>query len=154
MKSLVLQLLQAVSRIHSQWIIDRDLKTSNLLLNNCGVLKVADFGLARLYGESSQSLNIQGSSQQVQMTNLVGTLWYHAPKPLLGANIYDGTVDMWSVRCILADMVFQKPLFTGRNEADQLAQICCKCGPSSKTSWPQLAQIAAVSRDACVHLRR
>jgi cell division cycle 2-like protein len=64
-KTLMLQLLSAVKLLHDNWIIHRDLKTSNLLMNNRGELKVADFGLARIYG-----------SPLGRMTELVVTLWY------------------------------------------------------------------------------
>lgn len=66
-KTLMLQLLSAVAHCHSQWILHRDLKTSNLLMNNRGTIKVADFGLARRYGDP---VGVGG------MTQLVVTLWY------------------------------------------------------------------------------
>lgn len=66
-KTLLLQLLRAVGHCHSQWILHRDLKTSNLLINNRGIVKVADFGLARRFGDP---VGVGG------MTQLVVTLWY------------------------------------------------------------------------------
>jgi len=66
-KTLMLQLLSAVAHCHKHWILHRDLKTSNLLMNNRGTIKVADFGLARRYGDP---VGIGG------MTQLVVTLWY------------------------------------------------------------------------------
>jgi len=85
-KTLMLQLLSAVSHCHSNWILHRDLKTSNLLMNNRGTIKVADFGLARRYGDP---VGFGG------MTQLVVTLWYRAPEILLGAKTYSTAVDMW-----------------------------------------------------------
>lgn len=66
-KTLMLQLLSAVAYCHERWILHRDLKTSNLLMNNRGTIKVADFGLARRYGDP---IGVGG------LTQLVVTLWY------------------------------------------------------------------------------
>jgi len=66
-KTLMLQLLSAVAHCHANWILHRDLKTSNLLMNNRGTIKVADFGLARRYGDP---VGVGG------LTQLVVTLWY------------------------------------------------------------------------------
>lgn len=64
-KTLMLQLLSAMSLLHANWIVHRDLKTSNLLMNNRGMIKLADFGLARMFGDPLGD-----------MTGLVVTLWY------------------------------------------------------------------------------
>ena len=72
-KTLMLQLLSAVAHCHSNWILHRDLKTSNLLTNNRGTIKVADFGLARRYGDP---VGVGG------MTQLVVTLWYRYAEQL------------------------------------------------------------------------
>mmetsp|Transcript_30442 Transcript_30442/g.29915 ORF Transcript_30442/g.29915 Transcript_30442/m.29915 type:complete len:85 (+) Transcript_30442:66-320(+) len=81
------QLLKGVEHMHRQWIIHRDLKTSNLLISNNGILKICDFGLARMF-----------SDPPTPYTDLVVTLWYRAPEILLGKEKYDGrAVDMWSV---------------------------------------------------------
>ncbi|CAJ0629783.1 1441_t:CDS:2 [Entrophospora sp. SA101] len=102
-KTIMLQLLSAVAMLHDNWIIHRDLKTSNLLLNNRGQIKVADFGLARKYG-----------SPLGPMTQLVVTLWYRAPELLLGTKKYSTAVDMWSVGCIFGELVNKEPLLPGR----------------------------------------
>ena len=85
-KGLVVQLLSAVEYLHENWIVHRDLKLSNLLYNRRGELKLADFGLARLY-----------SSPSKPMTPKVVTLWYRAPELLLGAETYGPEIDMWAV---------------------------------------------------------
>src|SRR2546429_3897151 len=89
-KTLLLQLASGVSYLHSNWILHRDLKTSNLLLNNRGILKIADFGMARQCGDPPPA----------KMTQLVVTLWYRAPELLLGTEKYGREIDMWSVGCI------------------------------------------------------
>ena len=119
-KTLMLQLLSAVAHCHSMWILHRDLKTSNLLMNNRGTIKVADFGLARRYGDP---VGVGG------MTQLVVTLWYRcafvplfysqtysrrAPEILLGAKTYSTPVDIWSVGCIFAELLLKDPLFRPR----------------------------------------
>ena len=112
-KTLLLQLTSAVEYLHSNWILHRDLKTSNLLMNNRGQMKVADFGMARYYGDPPPKL-----------TQLVVTLWYRAPELLLGAEKYGAEVDMWSVGCIFGELLTKEPLLQGKNEVDQLSKAC------------------------------
>lgn len=112
-KTLMLQLVSATALMHSQWIVHRDLKTSNLLMNNRGQIKVADFGLARYLGEPTPPL-----------TQLVVTLWYRSPELLLGAKEYGTEVDMWSIGCIFGELLSKEPLLQGKNEVDQLSKVC------------------------------
>lgn len=111
-KCLTKQLLQAVAHLHDNWILHRDLKTSNLLLSHKGVLKVGDFGLAREYG-----------SPLKPYTPVVVTLWYRAPELLLNCKEYSTAIDMWSVGCIFAEFLSMAPLFPGQSEVDQLNKI-------------------------------
>lgn len=90
----------------------RDLKPQNLLITRDGLLKVADFGLARAFGVPMRAY-----------THQVVTLWYRAPEILLGEKVYGMPVDMWSVGCIFAEMVSTKPLFPGDSEIDQLFKV-------------------------------
>lgn len=111
-KTLLLQLTSAVDYLHSNWILHRDLKTSNLLMNNRGQMKVADFGMARFYGDPPPKL-----------TQLVVTLWYRAPELLLGAEKYGADIDLWSVGCIFGELLTKNPLLQGKNEIDQLSKV-------------------------------
>lgn len=111
-KTLVLQLLSAIALCHDNWIVHRDLKTSNLLMNNRGQMKVADFGLARTYGEPLGD-----------MTQLVVTLWYRSPELLLGATEYSTAVDMWSIGCIFGELILKEPLLPGKGQIDQIAKV-------------------------------
>lgn len=111
-KCLTQQLLAAVAHLHDNWILHRDLKTSNLLLSHKGVLKVGDFGLAREYG-----------SPLKPYTPVVVTLWYRAPELLLCCKEYSTPIDMWSVGCIFAEFLSMTALFPGQSETDQLNKI-------------------------------
>jgi len=124
-KTIMLQLLSAVALLHSYWIIHRDLKTSNILMNNKGQIKLADFGLARRFGSSMNRL-----------TPLVVTLWYRAPELLLGEKNYTKAIDMWSVGCIFAELVNKAPLFTGTTEVEQINKIFKLLGTPNEKIWP------------------
>lgn len=119
-KTLLLQLGSAVEFLHDHWILHRDLKTSNILMNNQGEIKVADFGMARFCGDPAPA----------NLTQLVVTLWYRSPELLLGTTTYDSAVDMWSIGCILGELFTKKPLLQGKNEVDQLSKV-------SRASSPQ-----------------
>lgn len=125
-KTLLLQLASGVAYLHDHWILHRDLKTSNLLLNNRGQLKIADFGMARYVGDPPPH----------KLTQLVVTLWYRSPELLLGAAAYGEAVDMWSVGCIFGELLAREPLLQGRNEVDELTKIFELCGIPTEDSWP------------------
>ncbi|KAF8693690.1 hypothetical protein HU200_039106 [Digitaria exilis] len=123
-KCLMLQLLEGVKYLHDNWVLHRDLKTSNLLLNNRGELKICDFGLSRQYG-----------SPLKPYTQPVVTLWYRAPELLLGAKEYSTAIDMWSVGCIMAELLSKEPLFPGKSEIGQLDKIFRVLGTPSEERW-------------------
>lgn len=85
-KCLMKQLLDGIAYIHSKDVLHRDLKSGNLLLNNKGILKICDFGLARYNYESGR-----------QLTSGVATLWYRAPELIYGEKKYTNKIDVWSV---------------------------------------------------------
>ncbi|SGY13662.1 BQ5605_C010g05935 [Microbotryum silenes-dioicae] len=129
-KTLLLQLLSAIALCHDNWIIHRDLKTSNLLMNNRGQIKVADFGLARTYGDPLGD-----------MTQLVVTLWYRAPELLFGATEYTTAVDMWSIGCIFGELILKEPLLPGKGEIDQVAKIFKLLGRPTEEIWPGFTKL-------------
>jgi len=123
-KDLMWQILCGVDFLHSHRIVHRDIKPQNILLANSGSLKLADFGLARIYDFNAL------------LTSTVVTLWYRAPEVLLGTT-YATPVDIWSCGCIFAELISRKPLFPGLNESDQLSRIMGVLGTPAEEDWPQ-----------------
>lgn len=117
------QLLRGVDFLHSNRIVHRDLKPQNILVASSGTVKLADFGLARIY-EQTQTL-----------TTVVVTLWYRAPEVLLQSS-YASPVDLWSCGCIFAELFLRKPLFCGQSETDQLSKIFEILGSPKEEDWP------------------
>ncbi|KAJ4777192.1 Mitogen-activated protein kinase [Rhynchospora pubera] len=105
------QFLRGLKYVHSANVLHRDLKPSNLLVNaNCD-LKIGDFGLARTTSETDF------------MTEYVVTRWYRAPELLLNCSEYTAAIDIWSVGCILGEIVTREPLFPGKDYVHQLRHI-------------------------------
>ncbi|KAG5438366.1 hypothetical protein PCANB_002854 [Pneumocystis canis] len=111
----IYQVLRALKAMHSANILHRDLKPSNLLLNTNCDLKVCDFGLARSAASTEDSTSF--------MTEYVATRWYRAPEIMLTFKEYTKAIDIWSVGCILAEMLSGKPLFPGKDYHHQLMLI-------------------------------
>jgi len=108
------QILRGLKYLHSANILHRDLKPGNLLVNaNCD-LKICDLGLARMMDPADVLRD---------MTEYVVTRWYRPPELLLSSTAYTKSIDMWSVGCILAELMARKPLFPGKNHVDQLNLI-------------------------------
>ncbi|CAL8148396.1 unnamed protein product [Orchesella dallaii] len=129
-KSLTYQLLRGMLFCHQRRVLHRDLKPQNLLIDNNGNLKIADFGLARAFGIPVRAY-----------THEVVTLWYRAPEVLLGAPRYSCPVDIWSVGCIMAELITKKPLFQGDSEIDQLFRIFRVLRTPTEDIWPGVSEL-------------
>jgi len=108
----IYQTLRALKTMHLANVLHRDLKPSNLLLNSNCDLKICDFGLARSIASSEDNFGF--------MTEYVATRWYRAPEIMLTFQEYTTAIDVWSVGCILAEMLVGRPLFPGRDYHNQL----------------------------------
>uniref|UniRef100_A0A2N9GDC7 cyclin-dependent kinase n=1 Tax=Fagus sylvatica TaxID=28930 RepID=A0A2N9GDC7_FAGSY len=125
-KMFLYQILRGIAYCHSHRVLHRDLKPQNLLIDRrTNALKLADFGLARAFGIPVRTF-----------THEVVTLWYRAPEILLGSRHYSTPVDIWSVGCIFAEMVNQRPLFPGDSEIDELFKIFRVLGTPNENTWP------------------
>jgi len=113
----IYQLLKSLKYMHSAQMLHRDIKPSNILLNADCHVKVCDFGLAR------SLVQHQDNAQNPVLTDYVATRWYRAPEILLGSTSYTKGVDIWSVGCILGELLSGKPTFPGTSTMNQLDRI-------------------------------
>jgi len=119
-KFIIYQIMRGLKYIHSAGIIHRDLKPSNMAVNEDCDLKILDFGLAR--------------PTDAEMTGYVATRWYRAPEIMLNWMHYTQTVDIWSVGCIMAELLTGRPLFPGDDQIDQITKVLNICGtPTNET---------------------
>ncbi|RZB42413.1 Cyclin-dependent kinase C-2 [Glycine soja] len=136
-----IKLLTGLHYCHVNQVLHRDIKgvlllmpskdtCSNLLIDNEGNLKLADFGLARSFS----------NEHNANLTNRVITLWYRPPELLLGTTRYGPAVDMWSVGCIFAELLHGKPIFPGKDEPEQLNKIFELCGAPDEVNWPGVSK--------------
>ncbi|GMF05632.1 unnamed protein product [Ambrosiozyma monospora] len=135
-QSFVYQTLCGLKYIHSADVLHRDLKPGNLLVNADCELKICDFGLAR--GYSSDSEKNQGF-----LTEYVATRWYRAPEIILCYQNYSKAIDIWSVGCILAELLGGRTLFKGKDYVDQLHQILKVLGTPSEETIQSIHSVKA-----------
>ncbi|XP_047737839.1 uncharacterized protein LOC108680148 isoform X2 [Hyalella azteca] len=128
------QMFRATKYLHTGSVIHRDLKPSNILIDSDCRVKVADFGLARSVGPAA-GLDRPGDPT---LTNYVATRWYRAPEILLNSRRYTLGVDMWSLGCILAEMLLGRPLFPGSSTLDQIERIMAVIEPPSREDLLQI----------------
>ncbi|CAG0885262.1 unnamed protein product [Darwinula stevensoni] len=126
-KAYILMTLQGLEYLHLHWILHRDLKPNNLLVSTQGLLKIADFGLAKFFGSPNRIY-----------THQVVTRWYRSPELLFGATIYGTGVDIWAIGCILAELLLRIPFLPGDSDLDQLTKIFRTLGSPTPENWPNV----------------
>lgn len=135
-KSIMQQLFNALDYIHSNRILHRDMKSSNILITKTGVLKLADFGLARALSK--------GQSQRY--TNRVVTLWYRPPELLLGERNYGPPIDIWGAGCIMCEMWTRRAIMQGESEQHQITLISQLCGSITPDVYPGVENLELYSK--------
>lgn len=126
-KSCAYQIITGLLYIHDSRVLHRDLKPQNVLISRSGQVKLADFGLARVFHTKER------------YTQEVVTLWYRAPELLLGLDEYTAAVDMWSLGCVIGELIVRKPFFPGDSEIDELFLIFRALGTPDDTKWPSVS---------------
>lgn len=129
-KSYLFQCCRGLSYCHARGVMHRDLKPQNLLVTKDGILKIADFGLARAFCPPLRPL-----------THEVVTLWYRPPEILMGAQCYAPPMDVWAIGTIFVEMVTKRPLFPGDSEIDQLYKIFRQLGTPDNDVWPGVTDL-------------
>ncbi|KAI0525574.1 Pkinase-domain-containing protein [Xylaria bambusicola] len=129
-KHLAMQLFEGLDYLHKRGVLHRDIKAANILVSSDGILKLADFGLARFYAKR----------HQLDYTNRVITIWYRSPELLLGETRYGAAVDIWSAACVMVEIFTRHAIFPGDGgEISQLEKIYNVLGTPNRKEWPGLA---------------
>ena len=140
-KCYMLQLLQGLQFLHASKILHRDMKAANLLINNRGILQIADFGLARPYDDPAPEPGKGGGEATRDYTTMVVTRWYRPPELLLQLRRYTTAVDMWGVGCVFGEMFKGKPILMGNSDLDQAHRVFALVGSPNEENMPGWTQL-------------
>ncbi|KXH43506.1 hypothetical protein CNYM01_08861 [Colletotrichum nymphaeae SA-01] len=135
-KCYMLQLLEGLRYLHDQHILHRDMKAANLLINNKGILQIADFGLARHYEGPTPKPGHGAGEGKREYTGLVVTRWYRPPELLLHLKRYTTAIDVWGVGCVFGEMLVGKPILAGESDTHQLDIIWDLMGSPTPENMP------------------
>lgn len=131
-KHMAKQLFEGLDYLHGRGVLHRDIKAANILVSSDGILKLADFGLARFYAKH----------HRLDYTNRVITIWYRSPELLLGETRYTAAVDVWSAACVMVEIFTRHAIFPGDGtEINQLDKIYAILGTPNKVEWPDLVKM-------------
>lgn len=126
-KSYIQMTLKGLAFCHKKWVLHRDMKPNNLLIGPNGQLKLADFGLARIFGSPDR-----------KFTHQVFARWYRAPELLFGTKQYGAGVDVWAAACIFAELLLRRPFLQGTSDIDQLGKIFAAFGTPTSSQWQDM----------------
>ncbi|EOY21176.1 hypothetical protein QUC31_007223 [Theobroma cacao] len=129
-KSYIQMTLKGLAFCHKKWVLHRDMKPNNLLIGPNGQLKLADFGLARIFGSPDR-----------KFTHQVFARWYRAPELLFGTKQYGSGVDVWAAACIFAELLLRRPFLQGTSDIDQLGKIFAAFGTPTSSQWPDMVYL-------------
>ncbi|KAF2403157.1 Pkinase-domain-containing protein, partial [Trichodelitschia bisporula] len=131
-KHLSLQLISALDFIHGHNIMHRDVKAANILVNDKGLIKLADFGLARRFEPDGHP----------NFTNRVVTIWYRAPELLYGSPNYTVQIDFWAAACVMIEIFTGAAIFPGNGkEQNQMIKLWELLGWPTEETWPGVSQL-------------
>ena len=131
LKHLFKQVFEALNFMHGKSILHRDIKASNILVTDTGMVKLGDFGLARYFNKKKQE----------HYTNRIITMWYRPPELLLGETAYGPMVDIWSSAVVFLQALVNEDIFPGRTEMDQLERIYDVLGTPTVSEWPNIQNL-------------
>ena len=137
-KSWMVMGLRGLSWCHRNFVLHRDLKPNNMLIAGDGVLKLADFGLAREYGGNPLPMKT--------MSTQVVTRWYRSPELIMGCKLYTYAVDIWSMACIFAELMLRVPYLRGETDLEQLNTIFRALGTPAEEDWKGMSSLPGFIR--------
>nr|CUU98197.1 hypothetical transcript [Hymenolepis microstoma] len=141
LRSIESRLCEGKIKTYMLMLLRGDLKPANLLIDSWGVLKIADFGLARLFSEDKNRL----------YSHQVATRWYRSPELLYGARHYSESVDLWAVGCIFGELLNNSPIFPGESDIEQLWFVIRVLGTPTEKNWPGLSRLPDYNKITFTH---